>query len=495
MNQAHALQPQPLRAPAAPPGQRLSALQFANAYLIELSVLAAMILRFAPEPYNILPYLILAAVAFTGRTGTIFALAGVWFVSSVNPGLADVAPLGSGTRYIVIAAALLAALLRASSHRIGDNVSAATVTTAAVAGAIIIHSGVFSFYPSVSVFKAALWGMVSLTIVSTIRGMTDEDVAKLHRFLLLFFAIIIITSLAMMPLAEARLKNKVGLQGLLNHPQMFGVLCALAGAYFFGTAISSPKPSWLALGMVVLSLQGVIESAARTGGFALILACAALVGLALARSPSFFRRTLPGLFSGRFAVLTAAAVAAAVINSAAVERVTEQFVRKNSRAEQATTAYDVSRGFIIREMSDNIQRYPAQGIGLGIQSATHLINVEIDKTTGLPLSAPVEKGVMWVAIFEELGLLLGLSVFGWILWGTARAINAGAAAGAGSIAYFFTNFAEATFFSPGAIGMLGLIIFYLGLARGSREIEPPVSLPAQGPAGGPLASGPAPAAW
>jgi len=345
-----------------------------------------------------------------------------------------------------------------------------------IAAAIIVHSVMFSQFPSLSVFKAVFWGVVSLTLVSTMRAMTEEEFEKLHRFLLVFFAGILLLSIAIMPLPEARLRNDVGLQGLLNHPQMFGVFCGITGAYFFGTAISKPVPPWWALAVVVLALEGVVESAARTGGFALVLACVAITGIAAVRSTSFFRRTLPGLFSGRFGVLAFFAFLALVLNSAVVKETANKFLRKDARGTQATATYNAERQFIIRDMYANIQKHPAAGIGLGIQSATHLMEIETDATTGLPISAPVEKGVMWLAMLEELGLFLGILVFGWVLWGTARAVNVGAAVGTASIAYFFTNFAEATFFSPGATGMLGLIIFHLGLARGQKT---PEAAPAQ----------------
>lgn len=482
MNQARALQPQPQPVRAGVPSQagRRTVRQLAQNYLLELTVLAALLLRFAPAPYNISAFLILAVLAFAGRTGTLAALAGVCVVYSANPGFAEDPPMGAGARFVVIGAALMAAAFRGARHKVGDEISIATSMTAAVAAAMLVHSSMFSLFPTLSVFKALLWGAVSLTLISTIRGLTEDEHASLHRFFLLFFGAILIISLAMMPLPEARLRNNIGLQGIFAHPQWFGVFCALAGAYYFGTALGSARPSWLMLGMVALSLLGVFQSAARAGGFALVLGCIGLIGLALARSASFFRQTLPGLFSGRLAVLAGVALLGALLNSGAVQEATQQFVTKNSRVQEVTAAYDVSRGWIIREMMQNIERRPIAGIGLGIQSATHLIEVELDEATGLPLSAPVEKGVMWIALFEELGLLLGAFIFVWILWGLSRSLSAGPAAAAGAIAYFFTNFAEATFFSPGGIGMLGLILFYLALA-GRRELAEAVPPPALSP--------------
>lgn len=486
MNQAHALQPQPrpLRAsPAAPRVEgRAGIAHLAHTFLLEIAVFAAMVLRFLPEPLNVSSFLILCAVAFAGRRGTILAMAGVWFVHSVNPGFAGETLLGSGGRYLVIAAAVVAAAFRGMGHTVGEKVSIASATTAAVAGAVLVHSALFSQYPSLSIFKAGLWGAVSLTLVTSIRGLSDEDYFKLNRFLLLFFGAILVPSLAVMPFAEARLINDVGLQGLLNHPQMFGVFCALAGAYYFGTAIASPKPSWIALAMVAFALQGALESQARAGGFALVLGCVAVVALAAARPAVLFRQTMPGLFSGRFGLLCFLLGVIGLANAAMVSETAAKFLNKRGEATEFSTAYETTRGWMIQDMFDNIEEHPVTGIGLGIQSATHLMDIEFDSLTGLPVSAGVEKGVMWVAFVEELGLILGLLLFGWVAWGTAQSITVAAAPAAAAIAYFLTNFAEATFFSPGGVGMIGLIIFYIGIARAGQGPERPAPLPLARPA-------------
>jgi hypothetical protein len=162
------------------------------------------------------------------------------------------------------------------------------------------------------------------------------------------------------------------------------------------------------------------------------------------------------------------ALAMGLVSSGAIQGIASQFIDKQSEGTQLTVAYESSRGHVLRDMQANIQERPFQGVGLGIDSQVHLMDVKVERITGLPLSASVEKGVMWMAIFEELGLILGTLVFVWVLWGLYRATGAGPALCTASIAYFLTNFGEATFFSASGFGMLGLTIFYLGMSRSGR---------------------------
>jgi hypothetical protein len=223
------------------------------------------------------------------------------------------------------------------------------------------------------------------------------------------------------------------------------------------------------LGVVGASLVGVLASGARTGGIALMVACLATIIFGTLRSPTDFRRFLPGLWSPRFVGLVFVGLAAASVSSGAIQDIAGRFIGKQSQETEVAVAYESSRGYFIREMQSNIEQRPFQGVGLGIDSQVHLMDVRVEERTGIPISAAVEKGVMWIAIFEELGLILGTFVLAWVLWGLFRAGGAGAALCTASIAYFLTNFGEATFFSLSGFGMLGLTIFYLGMSGHAHE--------------------------
>jgi len=77
------------------------------------------------------------------------------------------------------------------------------------------------------------------------------------------------------------------------------------------------------------------------------------------------------------------------------------------------STYEESRGVFYLPMLENIATDPWRGIGYGIASESQSLVVNRDPLFGLPVSAPVEKGIMPLAILEELGVL-GFGVF--VLW-------------------------------------------------------------------------------
>ncbi len=465
-------QTQTLTWPTTRLGRVPTAARVRTNHLPDLMVLVAMALRFAPAPFNVSSFVLLALVAASGPRGVIIAFAGTWFVGGANPGFAEETPLGNAARYIVFASAIFGAAFRSLRSEARAKIGLQTAFLAILGVGLIVHSFIFSLFPSISLLKAVLWVAVSLTLLSSASRLDEGARNKLHLFFLAFFAAVLLLSLLSWPLPESRLLNGTGLQGLINHPQVFGVFCAIAGAYYFGAAVSVERPPWLLLLGTLLCLVGVIASESRTGGMALIGACAAIVAIAALKSAGEFRASLPGLTSGRMAFLGVLAAIAMLYNANVFQTVAGGFIDKRSGVTGVGQAFEVSRGDLLADMRENISERPIQGIGLGVASDVHLMVAELDQVTGLAVSAPVEKGVMWIAIFEELGMVLGGIFLIWVVWGVHRATIGGAAVGAASIAYFLTNFGEATFFSPGAFGLFGLVFFFLGCHAGHQAPIP-----------------------
>ena len=90
-----------------------------------------------------------------------------------------------------------------------------------------------------------------------------------------------------------------------------------------------------------------------------------------------------------------------------------------------------------------------------------------DPILGLPLSALVEKGVMPVAVVEELGVFGALVVLGWLLVLLRRGARAGVQQFAVLITLVLVNFGESMFFSVGGMGML-LLILLAGAITGEQ---------------------------
>ena len=88
------------------------------------------------------------------------------------------------------------------------------------------------------------------------------------------------------------------------------------------------------------------------------------------------------------------------------------FLRKNS-AEEFNNIYETylqSRNILIEPMIDNINKNFTTGIGFGVASSLSTANIQLDRFFNLPIWMSVEKGTIYIAISEELG------IFGFILF-------------------------------------------------------------------------------
>lgn len=109
------------------------------------------------------------------------------------------------------------------------------------------------------------------------------------------------------------------------------------------------------------------------------------------------------------------------------------------------------------------------GIGFGIVSNPDYMVIERDSFLNLPLSALVEKGVMPVAVVEELGVFGALVVFIWFAILLRRSARAGVSQFAVVITLLLVNLGESMLFSAGGMGML-LLILLTGAVTGEQKI-------------------------
>jgi hypothetical protein len=125
-------------------------------------------------------------------------------------------------------------------------------------------------------------------------------------------------------------------------------------------------------------------------------------------------------------------------------------------------------------MLDNINQNPIEGIGFGVASVPGQMNIQTDPYFNLPIGASVEKGVLPVAITEELGIPGLLLVGAWAYILVKRSSSNGLSALSVSIVALILNLGEAVLFSPGGMGMLTLIFLSYsasGSSAGSQIIS------------------------
>jgi len=420
-----------------------------------------------------LSFLILAIYALRGRPQAIQALAFSWLFIMLNSGLAPEAAYATIGRYVVLLGAALSIARRRVLKR-GRIEGRFMVLTIVLGAFFVVHALVFSAMPDVSILKAVTWTVAMTTLVSAWSGLSPNQSELLQRWFMGFLIIILLSSLPFVAIPSiGYLRNGSGFQGILNHPQAFGPVMALLGALMLGWMLTQKRPQWRAIALVLVCLGLILMSEARTAGVALVLG----VGFALLSVSFLSGKSLavlaPAMRSRRFLLLLFVGLFAAVVMGSQLGKVSNQYISKSGRSQASglAEAYDDSRGLKIYEMMKNIELQPFSGIGFGIASDLYDMDVVLDPFLGLPLGASVEKGVMPLAVLEEVGVPGFLIVGIWIVTLLQLAAVRGIVTLCVAMVALLMNLGESVLFSPGGMGMLTLILL---ASAASKPMEQPV---------------------
>lgn len=417
-------------------------------------------LRLASPSLANASFFLLAAYALLGRVQAIWALLLSWIFSMVSLGIAPEASLAAVGRYAVLAMAALSVLLRGgrpvSSGEI--SVSYPVFMTVLFGSAVVLHAIMFSAVPDVSILKAVSWTVAMATLLSAWSGLNPEARQRLERQLFGGLTLLLLASVPLLASGLGYMVNGTGFQGVLAHPQAFGPTMALLAAWLGSGIVGRPNPQWRQLGLFLLCLVLIVMSEARTAGLGLLLGLlvAAATGRVLAKRP--LRKFLPGLGNRRVQLAIGLGLLAMVAAGPFLGAQLGAYVAKRGGSSNVMEAYDRSRGSKVDEMWGNIVEHPLRGIGFGVASDPFDMDVARDPLLGLPTGASVEKGVAFLAAWEELGLLGLLAVLGWLWMLVRHAARGGMTSLAVCLTVLFMNFGEATLFSPSGMGMLSLVL-------------------------------------
>lgn len=426
-----------------------------------------LVMRLASPATADLSYLVLAAYALVGRPQAIQALFLSWLISMFNPGLAPEASFGSIGRYAVIAGAMLSVLLRSDKSAITYPV----LTTLLLGAFIIAHSLVVSSIPDVSVLKGISFVVVFATLLSAWRSLNPQQRVQTEFFVFGGMIAIVLASLPFITGGVGYLRNGTGFQGILNHPQAFGPFVALLCVWLAGRFLSERKMPLWQVGLLALCPVLVMASEARTAGLALALGIALPVAFSLMSVRYRLTKLLPGILTARFAVAIAVVGIGVLAFSTVIFTQLEFFLFKSGRSTgtNLVDAMEASRGILVFKMIDNIKEYPIGGIGFGIASFPDAMAVARDPFFGLPVGAPIEKGVMPLAVVEELGIPGAMLVFAWLWMLIRRSARAGFASLTVITTALVINLGENIFFSAGGMGLLLMVLVTWAATPAVRE--------------------------
>lgn len=435
-------------------------------------IAVAIASRVATETSASASFVLLALWALMGRKQAVQALALSWLFTILSSGIVPQASLGSVGRYAVTLSATLSIFLRSGILLGRLHVSPMVASICSLGVLFIFHSVFISPMPDVSVLKAVSWTLVLATLMSAWQGLTPEERDGLVNQLFGGLVIILLLSLPLLLLPLGYLRNGSGFQGILNHPQVFGPTMALLGAWAGSQLFAQKRPSWPAISLVGAALVLVVLSEARTAGLAMVLGIVLAVVSAPVLSGEPMRVVMPGLRSKRVWGVLGVALFVGVGFAPRLSGMVENFITKSGRAGEVQSvleAYERSRGGLIDEMWANVKEHPFTGIGFGIGSNPLEMQIERDPVFGLPFSASIEKGVLPIAILEELGIMaFVVALWFWTL--VRRAARGGVTPLAVTTTALLLNMGENTFFSPGGMGLLSLVLVCWAATASGRPV-------------------------
>lgn len=393
-----------------------------------------------------------------GRTLLLYSfILGGWFSSFVNPAFSESASYDALMKWVPVFAMLAFSALRIFRD---SCISRPILWLVAFFWWVLLSSFFSSESFLISFLK--LFSFCSFVASSIVVFSKPAYGWTFERFLFLligFYKFILVASLLMLMLGLGYERNGHGFQGVIQHPQAFGItlsplVVAMAAANIDKLMKLNPKISAWVLGGLIF----VVMSESRTAILSLILGFFTLFFL-------FFKS------QKKRGLIYAAVLAPIFVVGLSLMQLDEgkgmkfsseieDIAFKGYEAESLGEGFYLSRGHILEGSFANIKDNWFLGIGFGIPSNKDLSGAVYDPVFGLPISLTVEKGVALVALFEEAGLP-GFIIFILFLMSLFKAMLKASnyiVAIPVLVAILSVNIGEAVLFSVGGVGFFHWLI-------------------------------------
>ena len=305
---------------------------------------------------------------------------------------------------------------------------------------------------AVSIMKAATLAVVASGVLIASQRLTPVEARSLGTWLRTLA--LVVTALSLLTLVRpgiAHLPNSDLLNGILSQSQALGAFLAPFAAASLAQWIlarqlttSIRKITWCAIvGCTLLTLS-------RTAALATMLGLAfAVIGGAAGNKRAGgadARRALGLVVLLSLVLLVVELATGRVLSSVA------HFALKGSQA-SVGEAFEASRGGLVITQLHNFMSSPWIGHGFGVY-ADGVFPSGVKMFAGIPVSAPVEKGVLPTAVLEETGIV-GFVCLAYLIYTLVRSVwrRVSHAVVAMLIACLFVNLGEAILLSPGGMGL------------------------------------------
>lgn len=413
-------------------------------------------------------YVILALIAILGGKYTIYAFITSWFFTMINPVIAPNGSLGAIGRFLVVIFGFIPVFFSFIVNQ-KKIVNLYSIITFLIGFLILFHSFIFSTIPSISILKLFMWLITIITLLSCWSSMGKKEFEEEYEILVKFLKMIIILSLPFLTISFIGFaRNGTGFQGLLNHPQAFGPTVAILGSILLSKLVTSKIKSRLDWILLILLFPLIILSEARTAGLALILS----LFISLILNGAVNNKNIFGyyVFKNKFTYIFLLTIPFLFypFKEVILDKLSTYFLKRTD-SDSFLEIADNSRGGLVDNMMFNIQNNPFFGIGFGMPSTDEKLLIDYDPFFGIPIGAAIEKGVLPIAVIEELGMILGGLVLIWLLYSIYKCFKLELKFLTVIICLILLNLGEYMFFSVGGMGMLILIMYTASVSSASRS--------------------------
>jgi O-antigen ligase len=416
---------------------------------------------------------LLSVWALFGPARAIQAMALAVIVKYANPGLVEQGVESGPLSWLVLLAAGVRVLPMTSAK---DASTLGFVWCFAVLAAML--SAFASVAPTISLLKAATFAWVISTLFVALRTLSPAEALRLNVWFATLGVIVIgFSALTLVAPGIAFLRNGTGLQGVLSHPQTLAIIAAPVAALTLTAVLLRPRGiGWLMIGLTALAWFVLLLTEARTGLFAAAVGTSAGMAMHLWRGNCEVQLASRAKLVG-FGTVAAVALGVFVASSNQLSESVEGFLLKRSGVTDIGDAFYQSRGQAVVSQWRSFLERPLTGHGLGVYAGGEL-RMDVVEFAGVPISAPVEKGILPTAVLEETGLIGSLAFLAMLLHLTWLAWRGGDPRGfALFTACVATNVGEAQLLSPGAPGLLLWCLIGLAVRAGLAGPEPATGRP------------------
>jgi hypothetical protein len=417
-----------------------------------------------------LSYVILLFYSSLGRMQSIQSMYLIFIYGQLNPALAPSPVSGPIFMYVTVFITLLFELLFRYKNSNANPQEQIIKNTLMFCVFLFLHSYLYSSILIVSLLKAIFWTATMSILIYLWSQLNSVQTAYMDRWLIRCLSLNVLLSVPFLFIPSIGYqRNGTGFQGIFNHPQVFGPVMAITAAILFGIYMERRKPSLILLLFIFTSLYFLYLSESRTALGALLVGVSLSILYVALKYKASIDQFIPAIRNVSFRIIIFSGLIILFYFSTKTSVYFNEFLTKKGGAEAGdlVEAYQVSRGTLIDMMIENIKEKPLTGIGFSNPSSPDMITYKYDPFFNLPYSASMEKGVLPLAVLEEIGIAGFIFFAFWVINCFKIVSRRGVAAIGVFTVSMFLNLGECVFFSPGGLGMLMIIGLSWGLSRQS----------------------------